>query len=257
MTDPILQSALREWRDQFRQPAALVVMAAVIATLAIVAPYGTDQALRPLPRLGYWALIVAATYAAGSLVVTVSRYLLPPWGFALQFGAAGLAAGLVVAALVLAINAAVLAHVPDRADLPGFLLGIVGVAMVVTLAVAWVVNQSTDSAVHSKSTPPPILDRVPLEKRGALLALSVEDHYVRVHTSKGTEMVLMRLTDAMKETGDVPGAQIHRSHWVAFKAVRAARRDGDRAILTLASGAELPVSRANLSKVKEAGLLPR
>jgi len=70
-------------------------------------------------------------------------------------------------------------------------------------------------------------------------------------------MVLMRLSDAMKETGDLPGAQVHRSHWVAFSAVRAARRDGDRAILTLTSGVEIPVSRANLPKVKEAGLLPR
>jgi len=101
------------------------------------------------------------------------------------------------------------------------------------------------------------LQRVPLEKRGALLALSVEDHYVRVHTAKGTEMVLMRLSDAMRETGALPGAQVHRSHWVAFHAVRAARRDGDRAILTLSSGVDIPVSRANLPKVKEAGLLPR
>lgn len=70
-------------------------------------------------------------------------------------------------------------------------------------------------------------------------------------------MVLMRLSDAMKETGNIPGAQVHRSHWVAFKAVTAARREGDRAILTLSSGVDIPVSRANLSKVKEAGLLPR
>lgn len=126
----------------------------------------------------------------------------------------------------------------------------------VTLAIA-AITRHLAQTTRAAPAPPPILQRLPLEKRGTLLALSVEDHYVRVHTSQGTEMVLMRLSDAMKETGNIPGAQVHRSHWVAFKAVTAARREGDRAILTLSSGVDIPVSRANLSKVKEAGLLPR
>lgn len=250
------QSALREWRDHIRHPATLVAMGAVALILALVGPYGTSDLLRPLPRLGYWALIVPATYGTGSLTVTMLRALLPSWPFALRMGVAGVAAGLAVAGVVLVVNAVALGFVPDPAVLPGFILNVAGVGMVVTLAIAYIIRQQTGVA-PAQPTPPTILQRVPLEKRGALLALSVEDHYVRVHTAKGTDMVLMRLSDAMKETGNVPGAQVHRSHWVAFNAVRAARRDGDRAILTLSSGAEIPVSRANLPKVKEAGLLPR
>lgn len=256
MTDALSQSALREWRDQFRQPKVLVVLAAVGVTLAIVAPYGTDMSLRPLPRLGYWALVVAATYAAGSLVVTVLKGLLPPWGFALRMGLSGIAAGLAVAAVVLALNAGLLGYVPERSELPGLVSSITGVALVVTLTIGWL---SQEDRPEPETTPahPAILDRLPLEKRGALLALSVEDHYVRVQTTKGTEMLLMRLSDAIRETGDMAGAQVHRSHWVAFPAVQAARRDGDRAVLTLTGGTEIPVSRANLPKLKEAGLLPR
>ena len=75
-------------------------------------------------------------------------------------------------------------------------------------------------------------------------------------TSAGSALLLMRLSDAIAEAGDTKGLQIHRSHWVALDAVRAVRRDGQRAVLTLTDGRDLPVSRANLDKVKAAGLLP-
>jgi hypothetical protein len=256
VSDARPQSALREWRDHLRHPATLVAMGAVALILALIGPYGTSDLLRPLPRFGYWALIVPATYGAGSLVVTWLRAVLPPWPFALRMGLAGVTTGLAVAGVVLGVNALALGFVPAPDALPGFVGNVAGVAMVVTLAIAYVTRQHT-GATPVRPAPPTILQRVPLEKRGALLALSVEDHYVKVHTSNGTEMLLMRLSDAMREVGDLRGAQVHRSHWVAFNAVRAARRDGDRAILTLTTGTDIPVSRANMSKVKEAGLLPR
>jgi DNA-binding LytR/AlgR family response regulator len=102
-----------------------------------------------------------------------------------------------------------------------------------------------------------LLDRLPLDKRGPLVSISVEDHYVRVRTAQGEELLLMRLTDAIREVGASKGVQVHRSHWVALDAVRAARREGDRAILTMAHGPEIPVSRTNVPAIREAGLLPR
>ena len=89
------------------------------------------------------------------------------------------------------------------------------------------------------------------------MALSVEDHYVRIMTSKGADVVLLRLSDAMRETGDELGLQVHRSHWVALSAVKSTRRDGDRAILTLTTGEDIPVSRRYMPDIKEAGLLAR
>lgn len=255
VNDGPAHSTLREWRLHLRHPATLVAMAAVALILALVAPYGTDNALRPVPRLAYWAVIVPATYATGSLVVTVLRRVLPPWPFVLRMIVAGGVAGCAVAGVVLGVNAAALGVLPASAALPGFVLNVAGVALVVTLGVSFA-SHSLLPTEQPRNAPPPILQRLKLEKRGTLLALSVDDHYVHVQTDKGTEMLLMRLSDAVNETGDLLGAQVHRSHWVAFGAVRAGRRDGDRAILTLVSGAEIPVSRANVAKVKEAGLLP-
>nr|WP_301270752.1 MULTISPECIES: LytTR family DNA-binding domain-containing protein [unclassified Roseobacter] len=121
-----------------------------------------------------------------------------------------------------------------------------------------VADRQTRSVPPDDEAPPaPLLDRLPLEKRGPLVALSVEDHYVRVRTTKGEEMVLMRLTDAIREVGATAGLQVHRSHWVALDAVRSARREGDRAILTMSHGGDIPVSRSRLADAKSARLLPR
>ena len=129
--------------------------------------------------------------------------------------------------------------------------------MIVSGAFSLIARQSAQSApAPMQAVQPTILDRIPLDKRGPLVALSVEDHYVRVQTVKGEELILMRLSDAIKEVGMILGAKVHRSHWVAFEHVTAARREADRAILTLTTGRDIPVSRANLAKIKEAGLLP-
>ncbi|MBY0422100.1 MAG: LytTR family transcriptional regulator [Parvularculaceae bacterium] len=81
-------------------------------------------------------------------------------------------------------------------------------------------------------------------RNAAILALEAEDHYVRVHTSLGSELLLMRLSDAIDETAGIDGFRAHRSWWVASAAVVKARRESGRTILTLADGAEAPVSRS-------------
>jgi DNA-binding LytR/AlgR family response regulator len=105
--------------------------------------------------------------------------------------------------------------------------------------------------------PPAILERLPVEKRGALVSLSATDHYVNVVTTKGQEMILMRLADAIKETGSVEGLHVHRSHWVAIGQVQSAARSGEGASLTMSQGGIIPVSRANVASVRDAGLLPK
>ena len=103
---------------------------------------------------------------------------------------------------------------------------------------------------------PALLDRLPIEKRGVLMSLSAEDHYTRVRTSHGEELLLMRLTDAIREAAPTPGLQVHRSHWVAVGAVAQVTRGKDRATIHLTGGAEVPASRSYLPALREAGLLP-
>lgn len=98
------------------------------------------------------------------------------------------------------------------------------------------------------------LDRLPAKLKGAVIyAVSSEDHYLRLHTSKGADLILMRLSDAITELEGLEGAQTHRSWWVARDAVEGARRDGDKVFLTLKGGVEAPVSRPNVRPLREAG----
>lgn len=92
--------------------------------------------------------------------------------------------------------------------------------------------------------PPKFLERLPLKLRGAeVWAVEAEDHYLRLHTSKGQDLILMRLSDAIAELDGIEGAQVHRSWWVARDAIADAVRGDGRATLTLKDGSEVPVSR--------------
>ncbi len=98
------------------------------------------------------------------------------------------------------------------------------------------------------------MERLPAKLKGAAIyAVSSEDHYLRLHTSKGSDLILMRLSDAIGELEGLEGAQTHRSWWVAKDAVESSRRDGDKMVLTLKGGAEAPVSRPNIKPLREAG----
>lgn len=97
-------------------------------------------------------------------------------------------------------------------------------------------------------------DRLPPRLRGAAIrAVESEDHYLRVHTDRGSDLILMRLSDALTELEGLEGAQTHRSWWVARDAVRDVKRSDGRATLTLTDGLEAPVSRRYARALREAG----
>jgi len=110
-------------------------------------------------------------------------------------------------------------------------------------------------AAPARRGAPAILRRLPQRKRGPLLRLSMADHYVGVATEHGEEMLLMRLSDAIAETAPEEGLKVHRSHWVARRAVRAVEPEGDRATLVLTSGERIPVSRTRMQVLRSAGWL--
>ncbi|WP_272992588.1 MULTISPECIES: LytTR family DNA-binding domain-containing protein [Hyphomonas] len=99
------------------------------------------------------------------------------------------------------------------------------------------------------------LDRLPVRFRQAeLWAISSEDHYLRVHTNLGEELILMRLADAVRELEGAAGGQVHRSWWVAKAGVSDARRENGKLVLVLKNGTDVPVSRTYQAAAKEAGL---
>ena len=254
MNDRQPQSTLREWRHQMTHPKALCVFVGVAVVLAIMGPFGSDALLRPLPRFAYWLLIVVSTYSAGYLVnAFFTDWLsqkLPRYGV---IAACAIGTGIAVSLIIALLNGWTLGYWLSFDDAPIFFGNVFVIAVVIAVVFEVVsANHETEN-----SLPPAILDRLPFALRAPLIALSVEDHYVRVHTTRGNEMILMRLSDAMREVGTTNGLQVHRSHWVATDAIKSVQRKGDGAVLTLSNEIEIPVSRSNMPAIKAAGLLPK
>jgi hypothetical protein len=138
-------------------------------------------------------------------------------------------------------------------DIPGYLYVSLVISTFMNLMVHLQVRGRT-VVVHTLPPAPKFLERLPLKLRGAeVWAVEAEDHYLRLHTSKGQDLILMRLADAVAELEGIEGMQVHRSWWVARDAITDARRGDGRATLTLKDGAEVPVSRTYAAQLRERG----
>lgn len=132
------------------------------------------------------------------------------------------------------------------------------ISLIVTTGAFVMDTLKAQSESTSEDTNPveSFLGRLPVKYRTAdLHAISSEDHYLRVHTSLGEELILMRLADAVRELSGADGLQVHRSWWVAKTSVTDEKRVDGRSLLVLPSGTEVPVSRSYRGKAKEAGFI--
>lgn len=253
---------MRELRQHLVAPFVLAVQAGVALVLGLSGPFGTFEELPLAMRLPYWAGVVFGTYALGATITLLLIERLDRDGahVVLRVGRGGVLIGLAAGVFMALWN---LPFFGWR----GYSAQVAGNSLVGAFVVSWVVlalramlyapaGPLAPAPAAGAAPPPAILQRLPLEKRGALVALSATDHYVEVITDKGRELLLMRLADAIAETAPVPGLQVHRSHWAALERVRAVQRRGDGALLDMGGGLEIPVSRRHMGAIRQAGLLP-
>ena len=249
-----LQLAMREMRRDFERPVLWVSLAGVGVVLAMAGAFGTGAVLRPVPLVLYWIAVVAITYCAGALTVGTLRRALVSASRVLRVTVSGLAVGVVVVCLVAGVNTALFgAGWATGAAATRFAVSTIATGFVVTLILDYVFGHERAEAL---SRQPALLARLPSSKRAPIVSLSAVDHYVQVTTTKGAELVLIRLTDAIAETQPTDGLRIHRSHWVARDHVVSATRGAGKATVHLNDGRSLPVSRSHLATLKEHGLLP-
>ncbi len=100
---------------------------------------------------------------------------------------------------------------------------------------------------------PRLTHRLSPKFRGPILALQSEDHYVRVHGEQDTEMVLMRLRDAIAEMDGISGQQVHRSWWIAQGAIASVQLEGRRREVKLLNGVSAPVARDSVARLQRSG----
>lgn len=258
MNDTAPQPALREWRTHMTQPARAACFLGAAAILALVGPFDTDEAMHMLPRFAYWGVIVVLCYSTGYFGnIFADRWvgkaapLLRRIAIAAPLTASG------VLAIVYVMNGLTINYWASGRELAVIAGNVLVISSIITTLFYIAETNRAKPAATPNTTAPALLDRLPFEKRGPLVALTVQDHYVNIRTTNGSELVLMRLADAIREVGDTKGLQVHRSHWIAVDQVTAASRKGDGAVLSMTQGDDIPVSRANVAKIREAGLLPR
>lgn len=232
-----------------------VVASAAGLFLALAGAFHTDSAPL-LNRLAYWIIAMNVGAVMGQLVRTGTRRFLRD-DQNILLGAALTAIGVAVPGtlLIWLLSGAMFA---DRLGIDSYLQLLVPV-LVISLAMTslfFLIAVARTRATVAGPTPPKFLDRLPLKLRGgALYAVEAEDHYLRLHTSKGQDLILMRLSDAISELDGIEGLQTHRSWWVAKDGVANVRRDSGKVILVLKDQAEAPVARNNVRALREAGWL--
>ncbi|MEZ5937859.1 MAG: LytTR family DNA-binding domain-containing protein [Hyphomonadaceae bacterium] len=209
-------------------------------------------------RWGYWSSTMAAGILTSSIAAPLifDRYMArqPYW---LQVATLAAVISLPVTGLILALDGE---HIAPLFALTQY--GYVFVISVILTSAAYVYDQMKDarSATAGDETGQSgdgssrFMERLPMRLRSAdLYAIQSEDHYLRVHTSGGDELILMRLSDAIRELSGVEGLQTHRSWWVARAGVAEVVRAAGKVSLKLKSNVEAPVSRSYASDVKAAG----
>ena len=66
----------------------------------------------------------------------------------------------------------------------------------------------------------------------------------------GKSLLLMRLTDAINELGDLRGARVHRSHWVSLRHLVDIKKDGRKTVAVLTDDRKIPISNPYLDDVR-------
>ena len=272
-----VQFAIREWVGVRRLCLHVFGFLVTVALLVYLGPFGTWASLTTSDRLLFWATTVGANWLAAPIVfrITIQAFLSRNWPTWTALVLAAAVTALPGTGTVWLVMAIYLSYQPS--DIAG-VIELYTQVLVLHLIIGSLVYHLIERKLWQRqvareaSAPesparrermhtepeaapePALLARLPALSRAELLHLRMQDHYVEVHTTAGSGLLLLRFRDALREVEDVNGLQVHRSHWVARNAVAAVeRRRGGRVVLRLVNGARVPVSRSFAPALKNRG----
>jgi hypothetical protein len=220
--------------------------------LGALGPFGSYANGGLLVRCGYWvAAMLIAQGVYGAALLVAMRIALP--------GSVARWSVLMIAALLASVPQALITrtvalwlwpvlalHGPDWSI---WFAQTATIGLIATAGVAFI--------VWRKAGPVPVgaPSRGSVEPLwGDVLALQMEDHYVRVHTPAGSELILMPLGQAIERV-QAEGLRTHRSWWIARHAVVAIDGPPRAMRLHLSNGVVAPVARSAVIHLKAAGWL--
>ncbi|MFC5343194.1 LytTR family DNA-binding domain-containing protein [Brevundimonas staleyi] len=236
----------------------LAVLIAIGWLMGFLGPFASDE-LPAFKRHLYWMICMVGGGLIGIVADELLVRRLP--GVWVRTAVASMAMTPVVTLFVLSTEH-LLAGAPFRWSSYGFLflqvLPILAAVMVVR-ALMW---RRAPVRVETRTViAPPLPEaeaafrrRLSAKRRGArLIAIEAHDHYLKVHTDAGEEMITLRFADALAELSQAHGWRVHRSWWVAADAVEAVRWRRGVGEIRLVGGLTAPVSRTRAPVLKAAG----
>ena len=244
-----------EWR---REMAAAFLLGAFIG---LIGPFGTFLFGPTVLRVAYWT----AMFMLGQLIFGVGMR------FARQVGLRLDQPGWFVtpiAVAILCLPVSLVCAISDTSLWPraahymrpyDWYAQVLLVSLPLNLLLIRLRGQWGGTRPDMGAAPPVMADdlraRLPARLGGRVVCLQMEDHYVRVHTDQGSELVHMPLKSALAALNDVEGLQTHRSWWVARDAVSEIVPSGRNIRLRLVNGMIIPVARSSVARLKQAGWL--
>jgi len=251
-----------------RLARAVVAATAVGIFLGIVGPFGSYLNGSAVTRIAYWVLSMWLGVAFYGSALMLARPLATRSGIPLWIAAAFLvmAASLPQA---LATRALALYFWPDLARLSlsqlDWFMQVLVLAGPVTLGYAFWTGL-LPAPWTARRTPVPLAGREPDDASGLfallpprlgtdIICMAMEDHYVRVHTALGSDLLLMPMARAVEDVAGIEGFRVHRSWWVARSAVVRIGGPARTMRLRLVNGMDVPVARRTVAMLRGLGWL--
>ncbi|MEP1208636.1 MAG: LytTR family DNA-binding domain-containing protein [Rhizobiaceae bacterium] len=264
MNGTVWKHVVERWAFVARSPKFLAIFLAFVVTGTVFGPFGISEASSLLGRLQLSLVLNTISWTIGILIVVPIRM----WMFSKGHShpksiifSATIANFIILPTFIWTLEAW-LDRTVDLSQIFEQFLALAALITVIPLFMA----PPPDSRLVSGKTPEPsnsdaeviteasgtnsVLLNISPDKRGDLWALVARDHYVEVITERGSELILMRLSDAIKQCDNRAGIRCHRSAWVSkigFKNVF--RKPNRKLVVRLPDGNEISVSRSREKQV--------
>lgn len=240
---------------------------ALLATYS--GPFGTYKSYSSLELLGTWIVLLGAGILIAYIVDEFIEYYLinltQMTRLIVFLGIAALLIGSAIDALLVYFFAHPSSVTPSWAELSLYTLGAMVFVVVLrhVLQLDDVLADVDASGENSKAKPRPaslpahsrLAIRLNIPQGDRISQIAARGHFVDVHTCAQTYSTRMRFSDAVAELDGTYGLTVHRSHWVHWDSITGWVPCAKKPYILLNNGETVPVSKSNLAKVKNAGLV--
>ena len=229
---------------------ALVFFAGLII-LTFMGPFGTYESMEFPKRFVYWSMLMIGVGFFMHISITTS--LITPYLGRLpkiaRVAVGAVTGGLPGAVVVIFVSEVIspmtitltrIGSIWMQVSLISFVIGIVEY-------LDWGLSKSN----KPQAIVTPFHKRLSVSETADIISFSMQDHYVDATTTSGSEMILIRMADAINEITGLEGARIHRSHWIAKSHLVDLEKDKARHLAVLSDGRKLPVSNTYFAAAQE------